>query len=94
MLCDERIEVIADFYGKEQINQLSEECCELSVACHHFMRGNEKGTLKERTNDLLSEICDVEIMLSQIKYLLQISETDINEIIEQKLNRQLERIGK
>ena len=92
MLFDERIKVIADFYGMEQINQLSEECCELSVSCHHFMRGDEKGTLKERKNDLLSEICDVEIMISQIKYILNISDTDIEQIVEQKLNRQLERI--
>jgi hypothetical protein len=40
------------------------------------------------------EISDVTIMLEQIKYLLHISETDINHIIEQKLNRQLERIEK
>ena len=43
--------------------------------------------------NLVEEIADVMIMLEQIKYLLRISDTDINEIIEHKLNRQLERIG-
>ena len=43
-------------------------------------------------DNLLEEIADVEICLAQMKYLLAIREEDINKVIEQKLDRQLERI--
>ena len=41
---------------------------------------------------IIEEIADVEICLAQMKYLLAIREEDINKVIEQKLDRQLERI--
>ena len=42
----------------------------------------------------MEEIADVTIMLEQIKYLLKLDDNDIDLFIEQKLNRQLERIEK
>ena len=38
------------------------------------------------------EIADVEIMLSQIKYLLGLGDEELSQIIENKLDRQIERI--
>ena len=38
------------------------------------------------------EIADVEIMLLQIKYLLGVEDVELLEIVEKKLDRQIERI--
>ena len=85
---NERIKTIADHYGiKEQLRQLSEECCELAVEANHSAR---KGT----TVKIIEEIADVIIMMEQIIYLAGIDRKDIDEVIDYKLNRQLERIGK
>lgn len=90
-----KIQKIADTYGYDaQSRQCIEEMAELTVAINKAWR-KRYDDFEKRTKDfenIREEICDVEIMLEQIKYLLQISDTDINEIIEQKLDRQLERI--
>ena len=85
---NERIKQIADHYGiKEQLRQLAEECCELAVEANHSAR---KGT----TVKIIEEIADVVIMMEQIIYLAGIDRKDIDEVIDYKLIRQLERIGK
>lgn len=92
-----KIKKIADTYGYDaQSRQCIEEMSELTQAINKAWR-KRYDDFEERTKafeNIREEICDVEIMLEQIKYLLQISDTDINEIIEQKLDRQLERIEK
>ena len=97
---NEAIKKIADTYGYDaQSRQLIEEMEELMVAVNKYHRAlelydieYESAFLDIRKDDIAEEIADVTIMLEQIKYLLNVSDTDINEIIEQKLNRQLERI--
>lgn len=98
---NEAIKKIADTYGyDEQSRQLIEEMAELTVALNKYYRVSiltpERVNFAERIElgNIKEEIADVTIMLEQMKYLLQISDTDINEIIEQKLNRHLERIEK
>lgn len=100
---NEAIKKIADTYGfAEQSRQLAEECSELIVAVNKYRRQSKKSlntpsdylSLQCRKADITEEIADTTIMIEQMKYLLQISETDIEQIIEQKLNRQLERIEK
>lgn len=92
-----KIQKIADTYGYDaQSRQCIEEMAELTQAINKAWK-KRYDDFEERTKafeNIREEICDVEIMLEQIKYLLQISDTDINEIIEQKLDRQLERIEK
>ena len=84
----DKLQMIADHYGiKEQLRQLAEECCELAVEANHSAR---KGT----TVKIIEEIADVAIMMEQIIYLAGIDRKDIDEVIDYKLNRQLERIGK
>ena len=102
---NEAIKKIADTYGYDaQSRQLIEEMAELAQAINKHWRKNKvyggmvwlpfgKSGEKEVAN-IKEEIADVTIMLEQIKYLLSISDTDIEHIIEQKLNRQLERIEK
>lgn len=90
------IETISQHYGYDaQSRQLIEEMAELTQAINKAWRmGNDFDNLLVQKRNIKEEIADVTIMLSQIKYLLQISDTDIEQIIEQKLNRQLERIEK
>ena len=90
---------IAEHYGYEaQSNQLVEECAELIQAVSKYRRSRGKGqvtTEKEQValDNLVEEIADVEIMLEQIKYLLQIPEEDIQAIKLFKVNRTKERIA-
>lgn len=93
---NEAIKKIADNYGYDaQSRQLIEEMAELTQAINKAWRmGNDFDNLLVQKRNIKEEIADVTIMIEQIKYLLQISDNNINEIIEHKLNRQLERIEK
>ncbi len=95
---------IANKYGfSKQSRQLSEECAELIQAVSKYYRfRNSKNTRDEiltSTEDsnmliqhIVEEIADVEIMLEQIKILLNISNEAVEGIKEKKINRQLARI--
>ena len=86
MIEDEKIKKIADHYGiKRQMHQLAEECSELAVEASHSAR---KGT----TVKIIEEMADVIIMIEQIVYLAKIDMCDIEDCINYKLDRQLERI--
>lgn len=83
----DKVREIAEHYGlKNQLKQLAEECCELSVEALHYIR-EEGGT--ERISE---EMADVEIMVEQIIYLAKIDRKDIDECIQYKLERQMKRI--
>ena len=84
---EEKVKQIADFYGlKNQLKQLAEECCELSVESLHYIR--ERGG----TERISEEIVDVLIMIQQIIYLIGHGYGDIENYAEFKLDRQLSRI--
>ena len=99
-----KIQKIADAYGYDaQSRQCIEEMAELTQAINKFWRKDLKcgqlttlevpiGSPQELS--IIEEIADVEICITQMKYLLAIREEDINKVIEQKLDRQLERIEK
>ena len=102
-LNNEAIKKISHHYGYDaQSRQLIEEMAELTVALNKYYRQDKSDVITAKEyldvqylfNNIKEEIADVTIMLEQIKYLLNISDTDIEQIIEQKLNRQLERIEK
>lgn len=88
------------YYGYEaQSNQLIEECAELIQAVNKYRRavarlGEPVAEDKKAValDNLVEEIADVEIMLEQVKYLLQIPEEDIQAIKLYKVNRTKERI--
>lgn len=83
----EALHRIADYYGRvSQLHQLEEECCELALEASHSARE------KSLRINLIREIADVEIMIDQIKYLYHISEDDVDEVKEEKIERQLNRI--
>ena len=96
-----KIKKIADTYGYDvQSRQCIEEMAELTQAINKFWRKDLKcgklttlevpsGSPQELS--IIEEIADVQIMLWQMEYLLN---ADVTPIIEQKLDRQLERIDK
>ena len=105
MTTEHKIQYIAKHYGYEpQSRQLIEEMAELTVAINKYWRKDLKcgkfpyhpfhGYIPDRTTtykNLLEEIADVQIMLWQMSFLLTGKE-DINKMIEEKLDRQIERI--
>ena len=83
---EEKVKEIAEHYElKNQLRQLSEECCELAVEASHSAR---IGT----TVKIIEEISDVMIMIEQVVYLAKIDKCDIEDCINYKINRQLKRI--
>ncbi len=80
---------IADGYGFEhQFGQTTEELCELLVALHKYKRLPST----EEAAEVTEEIADVCIMIEQIKYLLKIKDSDIDQITDFKLSRQMQRL--
>lgn len=97
MTTEQKIQYIADHYGYEpQSRQLIEEMAELTVAINKAWRKTFDAVDKLPNMDdeerIEEEIADVEIMLSQIKYLLGVEERELSRIVESKLYRQIERI--
>ena len=83
------LKTIADHYGlNHQLMKMVEELNELALEC---AKSWEK---KSITANLIPELADVEVMLEQIKYLGGIALSDIDEVKEFKINRQLKRIDK
>ncbi len=100
----DKIKLIADTYGYDaQSRQCIEEMAELTQAINKLWRAKNNvvnattETEKMRyeflfltkKKNLVEEIADVQIMLWQMEHLLN---ADASSIIEQKLDRQLERI--
>ncbi len=93
----EKIRKIADHYGwEEQHRNAIEEMAELTKAIckrerkYHGSFKSESATCPERT-EIIGEIADVKIMLAQMEYLLS-AEDEVQMIINQKVERQLERM--
>ena len=85
---DEIIKKIADYYGYEsQMDMLCEECGEF-VQARNKLRRSVPGAYE----NCLEEIADIAIMVEQMKLICGADR--INEIIAQKLTRQLQRISK
>lgn len=86
---DSRLYDIATHYGyTAQREQFIEECAEAVLAAQKCKRHGSK----ENFEALESEVADVLIMAMQMRLLM--STTAVDNIIEQKIERQLERIRK
>lgn len=99
----DKIKKIAEHYGIEnQSIQLMEEMAELTIALNKYRRSSkiEHQTISESIDEqfiveqIKEEIVDVEIVLSQLKYLFNCSDDDLVIWKEHKIERQLERIAK
>ena len=94
---EDKVRIIAERYGYEpQSRQCIEEMAELTQAINKLWRKQNFGgnirEIAEAQENLLEEIADVLIMIWQMKELLGIGEGELSKIINQKLDRQLERI--
>ena len=98
MTTEKKIELIADKNGYEpQSRQCIEEMAELTQAINKYWRkrnfgGNDR-QIEEAEDAVLYEMADTLIMLWQLKYLLGFGEGPLAKRIDEKLNRQLERMG-
>ena len=98
MTTEQKIQYIADHYGYEpQSRQLIEEMAELTVALNKAWRSHPNDVEVpnmgyENYKNILEEMADTLIMVWQIKYLLGVGEGELADIVEQKLDRQIERI--
>ena len=92
-----KIKRIANHYGlAKQQRQLAEECGELIQATSKYMRFQEESYALTvdwtYLQNVIEEIADVEVMLDEMKHLLNINSEAIEAIKEKKVSRQLERI--
>lgn len=102
----DKIKKIANHYGfAKQSRQLSEECAEVIQAVNKYHRFRESKTTRDEilssTGDsnmliqnIVEEIADCEIMLEQMKILLNINSEAIEEIKKFKVDREIKRIKK
>lgn len=94
----EELKKIAEHYGyEEQSEQLIEECAELIQAVNKFRRAMNRGVVDKRRlamDNYIEELADVDVMIEQIKYLLQIPEEEILAMKIYKINRTKEDIAK
>ena len=96
---EEKIKIIARYYGYEaQSRQLIEEMAELTQAINKLWRkenyGGSQEDIKEAYESITEEMADTCIMIQQLKELLSIGETELFQIIDRKVDRQIGRIQK
>ena len=94
MYDDSQLKKIAQCYGvNNQINQAVEEMAELIQALNKYRRiANNRVDLTKARDHVTEEIADVEIMLSQLKVLLDIDPRKVEDIEEAKIDRELARV--
>ena len=76
-------------YGfKTQIAVSAEECCELAKELLKYLRYETHDlAVKETKDSVVSEVADVTIILDHIMNVFEISEDELNQAIEQKIQR-------
>lgn len=79
-----------DKWGKEeQLKMVAEECLELALAIRHNLRG------KATARDIIEEAADVEIMLEQLREIMNRYMGSHGEVlIDEKKTEKLERLEK
>lgn len=83
----EKIKQIANHYGfRHQAIKTTEECSELAVVMAKYVLG------QAGRSAVVDELADVTIMKRQMQYLMKISRAELDQAIENKVNRQLERM--
>ncbi len=66
-----------------QIMQVAEECIELALACHHYLRDNRSSS----ADAIVEEIADVELMIGQLKHMLYINDNEVAQVKARKVAR-------
>ena len=100
---EKKLRTIADHYGYEaQSRQLIEEMAELTQAINKLWRiDSKKSEITWNYSDhveaykhIIEEVADVEICLEQVKWLLNIDESVLDEWKQMKIERSINRIEK
>lgn len=90
-IMQEKIQAIAFYYGFiSQREILIEEMSELTQALQKIKRSNTSDKLREAYDNFIEELADVTIMIEQFK--CYVNKDKLNEKIEEKLDRQIERM--
>ena len=92
-----RYKLLSIFYHYgifNQMKKLNEECYELIEAINDFIYEEKDEKLPERYDHVLEEFADVMVILEQFKAHYEMNNDKIMEIMEKKIDRQLERIEK
>ena len=95
-----QLQKIADHYGEDaQSLQLAEECAELIQAIIKFRRAKGLGQTtvvdyNAALANLIEEIADVELMIEQVKYLLDIPALELAKLKLGKIQRTIDRMAK
>ena len=82
------------FGTDNRLNQLVEECGELISTAARYRRHlkgdktlNEKYTERSLVTDITEEMADVTLVMSELRYLLGITEEELFEVINAKMER-------
>lgn len=88
-MLENELKQIAEHYGlRLQMRQLVEEMAELTqVICK-----SERYDIETVRDHLVEEVADVDVVLTQVKYLL--GDSQLDKIKEEKIKRQVQRITK
>lgn len=96
---ESKIKQIAEYYGSNnQLIQLAEESAELTQAALKYRRAHwanpiDLEAMRVTRHNLMEEMADTLIMIEQICWLLG-REQGVKDIVDEKLDRQLEQIGR
>lgn len=96
MTLKEKERAIVEYYGVlHQLKYFYSEIFELTEAIIKYeTKFNDASTWAQLYNNVVEEIADVQMMLNQLKEFYSISDITIDLEMNQKANRQLERIEK
>ena len=84
-----RLAYLATHYGlRHQLDKLQEELCELDEAIDEHRQFHIPHTKAH----LVEELADVYVVARQIMYLMNVHTTQVSEIVDFKVDRQLWRI--
>lgn len=90
--------VYHDIGLRANIDLLQEECAELISACNKYKRALGLGfptpcTIEKAMGNIVEEIADVENCITNVKYLLGIEQSEVDNIITAKDERMEQRIN-
>ncbi len=90
-----KLQKILENYGiRHQLKKFNEESFELVEACiisNTIDYYSNEETIMQKHN-ILTEVADVQVMLEQIKLYYNISDEEVKEEMDFKVNRQIKRI--
>ena len=89
---DKLLQIINHYGIDNQLKYIHSEYFELDEAIIQFSWNDEIHNEKYAINEVAGEIADIMVMLKQFQYYYNITDEEIEKIMNYKINRQLERI--